>query len=95
MTPADAVLAAFHHCPAVETKSLEQFLDVLLDEDLESLAQMPGTPGQVMASQFTYYVKSSVTLSESLRRDTEHSSRLCDSVLRLRTAKSRSAAKGR
>lgn len=83
MTPQEAVAAAVTRCPALDTKSLEEFLDSLLDEDLGTLAQMPGTPGQVMAAQFTHYVRSSVLLTESRRRDTAQAQKLMDTVMRL------------
>ena len=83
MTPHESIAAALSRCPALETKSLEGFLDSLLDEDLDALAQMPGTPGQVMAAQFTHYVRSSVTLSECPRRDTAQAQKLMDTVMRL------------
>ena len=92
MMPADLVNAAFTRCPAVESKSLEDFLDPLLDEDLETLAQLPGTPGQVLASQFTYYAKSSVSLTEAFKRDTAQAERLADTVLRLPAANGRRRA---
>ena len=83
MTPHESIGAALARCPPLETKSLEGFLDSLLDEDLDTLAQMPGTPGQVMAAQFTHYVRSSVTLSECRRRDTAQAQELMDTVMRL------------
>ena len=83
MTPHETIAAALTRCPHMETKSLEEFLDSLLDEDLDTLAQMPGTPGQVMAAQFTHYVRSSVPLTESRRRDTAQAQKLMDTVMRL------------
>ena len=64
-------------------RSLEDFLGSLLDEELSVLANLPGTPGQVMAAQFTYYVRSSVALREELRRDNTKFITLMDAVLRL------------
>ena len=83
MTPHESIAAALARCLHMETKSLEEFLDGFLDEDLDVLAQMPGTPGQVMAAQFTHYVRSSVTLSECRRRDTAQAQELMDTVMRL------------
>ena len=83
MTPQETILVALAYCPELKTKSLEEFLDSLLDEDLDVLAQMPGTPGQVMAAQFTHYVRSSTTLAETHRRDTTQAERLMDALLRL------------
>ena len=83
MTPLETIAAAVTRCPALDTKSLEEFLDSLLDEDLDTLAQMPGTPGQVMAAQFTHYVRSSITLTESRRRDSAQVHKLMDTVMRL------------
>jgi hypothetical protein len=84
MTPYESIIAAaLARCPALTTKSLEEFLDGFLDEDLETLAQMPGTPGQVMAAQFTHYVRSSVTLSECRRRETAQAQKLMDTIMRL------------
>ena len=83
MTPQEMIAVALARCPALETKSLEEFLDSLLDEELDTLAQMPGTPGQVMSAQFTHYVRSSVPLSECRRRDTAQAQELMDTVMRL------------
>ena len=83
MTPHESIAAALARSPVLETKSLEGFLDSLLDEDLETLAQMPGTPGQVMAAQFTHYVRSSVTLSECRRRETAQAQKLMETIMRL------------
>ena len=57
------------YCPVLLSKSLDEFLGSMLSEDLDVLAQMPGTPGQVLAAQFTHYVRSSVLLTECVRRD--------------------------
>jgi len=83
MTPQESITAALSRCPALETKSLEQFLDSFLHEDLGVLAQMPGTPGQVMAAQFTHYVRSSVVLAECCRRDSTQTQRLGEMIMRL------------
>jgi hypothetical protein len=83
MTPHESIAVALARSPVLETRSLEDFLDSFLDEDLDVLAQMPGTPGQVMAAQFTHYVRSSVTLSECWRRDTAQAQKLMDTVMRL------------
>lgn len=83
MTPQESIAAALARSPVLGTKSLEEFLDSLLDEDLDVLAPMPGTPGQVMAAQFTHYVRSSVALSECRRRDTAQAQELMDTVMRL------------
>ena len=90
MTPHESIAAALARSPALETKSLEGFLDSLLDEDLDTLTQMPGTPGQVMAAQFTHYVRSSVALSECRRRDTAQAQELMDTVMRLTPVRRRS-----
>ena len=89
MTPHESIAAALARCPALATKSLEEFLDGFLDEDLDTLAQMPGTPGQVMAAQFTHYVRSSVTLSECRRRDTAQAQKLMDTIMRLPPVRTR------
>jgi hypothetical protein len=89
MTPQEAIAAAITRCPALDTKSLEEFLDSLLDEDLDTLAQMPGTPGQVMAAQFTHYVRGSVTLTESRRRDRTQAQDLMNTIMRLPVARRR------
>ncbi|MGD0089941.1 MAG: hypothetical protein ABSE73_08480 [Planctomycetota bacterium] len=83
MTPQESITAALSRCPALETKSLEEFLDSFLDEGLETLAQMPSTPGQVMAAQFTHYVRSSVVLAECRRRDSAQAQRLGEIIMRL------------
>ena len=96
MEAEDPILAALKRCPALEAKTLEGFLDGLLDEDLETLAQLPGTPGQVLAAQFTYYARSSVQLAEPLCRRLEPFQTLEDALQRLpspgRSAKKRKAA---
>lgn len=78
MSPEETITKAVDLCVEVPVQTLEDFLGNLLDEDLETLAQMPGTPGQVLANQFTYYVRSSVPLSEALRRDTKNAQKLLD-----------------
>ena len=78
MSPEEIIKKAVDRCAAVPVQSLEEFLGSLLDEDLEMLAQMPGTPGQVLANQFCYYVRSSVPLSEALRRDSKNAQKLLD-----------------
>jgi hypothetical protein len=83
MSTSDLITTALTRCPAVQARTLEAFLDTLLDQDLETLAQLPGTPGQVMAAQFTHYVRSSVQLTETLHRSTDTSQRLQDLVLHM------------
>ena len=83
MTPQETIATALARCPHLETRSLEEFLDTMLDEDLDALAQMPGTPGQVMAAQFTHYVRSCVPLTESRRRDAAQAQKLMDTIMRL------------
>ena len=80
---------ALSRCPAIETKSLEEFLDSMLDEDLDVLAQLPGTPGQVLTAQFAYYVRSSVDLTEALKRDKAKSKTLIETIYRLPEMKKR------
>ena len=80
---------ALFRCRSVETKSLEEFLDSMLDEDLDVLAQLPGTPGQVLAAQFSYYVRSSTNLTESLRRNKAISQPLIKTIHRLPEVKKR------
>lgn len=77
------VIAVLNRCAAVESQTLEEFLDNLLDTDLETLAQLPGSPGQVLSAQFTYYARSAVTLAEPLRRKTDLFKELEDALLRL------------
>ena len=89
MNASGLIAAAFARCPAVEPRSLEDFLGTLLDEDLTALAQLPGTPGQVMSAQFTHYVRSSVVLTETIRRCREPADQLIRLVLRLRSARGR------
>ena len=80
---------ALSRCRTVETKSLEEFLDSMLDQDLEVLAQLPGTPGQVLCAQFVYYVRSSVDLTEALKRDKAKSQTLIETIHRLPEIKKR------
>jgi hypothetical protein len=86
VNPIDDALA---RCRSVETKSIEEFLDSMLDEDLDVLAQLPGTPGQVLAAQFSYYVRSSTHLTESLQRDKAKSQPLIETIHRLPEVKKR------
>ena len=74
---------ALSHCPEIAPTTLDEFLGALLDRDPDDLARLPGTPGTVLAAQFTCYAKSSVILSETLRRQTEHSARLADTLWRV------------
>ncbi len=83
MKPQATINTAVARCPVLRLKSLELFLGDLLDEDLETLAQMPGTPGQVMAAQFTYYVRRSVDLTETCRRHSEQFSMLIECIMRM------------
>ena len=92
MDAQEIVSTAVSRCPGIETRSLEEFLSTLLDDDLDVLAQMPGTPGQVMAAQFTHYARSSAILTECLRRDKEQAERHADAVLRLPEARKRGKA---
>lgn len=80
-------------CPPLETKSLEVFLDTLLDLDPETLAQLPGSPGQVLCAQFTYYARHATTLVEPLRRNQERSKGLVDALMRLPAAPTKSSKK--
>jgi hypothetical protein len=98
MSPQESIDAALSRCPDLITKSLEEFLNSMLDENLEALAQMPGTPGQVMSAQFTHYVRSSVPLTECQRRNTAQAQRIMETVMRMavskRTTKRREAQNG-
>jgi hypothetical protein len=78
--PAD-IQRALACCPPLQTVTLEEFLDTLLDEEPEVLARMPGTPGEVLAAQFTCYARQSVPLRECLRRAAEPASRLVQRVM--------------
>jgi hypothetical protein len=96
MDPDELIAASLARCPAIHAKTLEDFLDTLLDEDLDVLAQMPGTPGHVMAAQFTHYARSSTDLEEPVKRDTTHSAELQKIIMHVpasgRRAKTRRAA---
>ena len=74
---------ALANCPNPEVRTLEEFLGGLLDRDPDQLARLPGTPSTVLAAQFTYFAKSSVTLSEELRRDKKNTKKLTDHIWRL------------
>ena len=78
---------ALGRCPEIHPTTLEEFLGALLDRDPDDLARLPGTPGTVLAAQFTCYAKSSVTLSETLRRQREHAGTLADIIWRIKAAK--------
>ena len=74
---------AILRCRLLGAVSLEEFLDSLLDEDPDVLARMPGTPGEVLAAQFTYYARQSVSLRESQRRSTDATERIVQRLIRL------------
>lgn len=83
----EALEFALKRCPALSTQSLEGFLGGLLEMDLQQLAQLPGSPGQVLAAQFACYARSSVPLEEELRRRTDAFQFLADALRRLPAAK--------
>lgn len=83
----EALEYALKRCPALSTQSLDKFLGGLLDMDLQQLAQLPGSPGQVLAAQFSCYARSSVTLEEEMRRKTDAFQFLADALRRLPAAK--------
>ena len=64
------LVAALKRCRDITPTTLDEFLGPLLDRDPDDLARLPGTPGTVLAAQFTCYAKSSASLSEVLRRQT-------------------------
>lgn len=78
------VQRALSRCLPLGAVGLEEFLNTLLDEDPDVLARMPGTPGEVLAAQFTYYARQSVTLKESVRRTAEPAGRLVQRVMRIK-----------
>jgi len=75
--------AALKRCCDITPTTLDEFLGPLLDRDPEDLARLPGTPGTVLAAQFTCYAKSSASLSEVLRRQTEEAGKLTDALWRI------------
>lgn len=83
----EALEFAMKRCPAQSTQSLDAFLGGLLEMDLQQLAQLPGSPGQVLAAQFTCYARSSVRLEEELRRRTDAFQFLTDALRRLPATK--------
>ena len=74
---------ALKRCRDISPTTLDDFLGPLLDRDPEDLARLPGTPGTVLAAQFTCYAKSSASLSEVLRRQTEEAGKLTDALWRI------------
>lgn len=84
----EALEFALKRCPPLTTQSLEGFLGGLLEMDLQQLAQLPGSPGQVLAAQFTCYARSSASLEEELRRSPEAFQFMADALRRLPAAKS-------
>lgn len=74
---------ALSRCQPLQAVSLEEFLDTLLDEDPDVLARMPGTPGEVLAAQFTHYARQSVSLRECSRRAAEPAGRLVQRMMRI------------
>lgn len=87
MVKQDELELALSRCAAPAIQTLEGFLDGLLDMEVSQLAQMPGSPGQVLAAQFTCYARSSVTLEETLRRQPWAFQALEDALRRLPAAK--------
>lgn len=83
----EALEYAMKRCPALSTQSLDAFLGGLLEMDLQQLAQLPGSPGQVLAAQFTCYARSSVALEEEFRRRNDAFQFLADALRRLPVAK--------
>lgn len=80
---------ALQRCPELTTQTLDGFLGGLLEMDLEQLAQLPGSPGQVLAAQFTCYARSSVVLlEEELLRKPAVFQSLADALRRLPNPKS-------
>ena len=75
--------AALKRCRDITPTTLDEFLGPLLDRDPDDLARLPGTPGTVLAAQFTCYAKSSASLSEVLRRQTEEAGKLTDALWRI------------
>ena len=92
MQPGKLILDALSRCEDPNTRSLEDFLGNLLDEEMDALAQLPGTPGQVMAAQFTHYARSSVHLTECLRRGQAENNRCIALVMRLPTPRGKRRA---
>ena len=74
------VVIALARCTPLKPTSLASFLGALLEADTDQLAHMPGTPGTVLAAQFTCYAKQSVELQEALIRETRNSRRLTDLI---------------
>jgi hypothetical protein len=62
------IWAAVERCEQIRPVAVGEFLGGLLDQDPEQLAQLPGTPAMVLSAQFCSYLKSSVQLSDVLRR---------------------------
>jgi len=77
------LVAALKRCCDITPTTLDEFLGPLLDRDPDDLARLPGTPGTVLAAQFTCYAKSSASLSEVLRRQTEETNKLADALWRI------------
>ena len=74
------LVLALKRCAPLKPTSLDSFLGALLEADTEQLAHMPGTPGTVLAAQFTCYAKQSVELQDALIRETKNSRRLNDLI---------------
>jgi hypothetical protein len=77
------LVAALKRCRDITPTTLDEFLGPLLDRDPDDLARLPGTPGTVLAAQFTCYAKSSASLSEVLRRQAEEAGKLADAIWRI------------
>ena len=85
--------AALKRCRDITPTTLDEFLGPLLDRDPDDLARLPGTPGTVLAAQFTCYAKSSASLSEVLRRQTEEAGKLTDALWRIPRAQGNTTPK--
>lgn len=79
----EALAGALSRCPSIDTVTLPEFLGDLLTENLETLAQRPGTPGQVLASQFCCYARASVALVEPLLAESGTYTTLQDALRRI------------
>lgn len=68
--PKTDIFAALARVPPVPITSLEGIAEfALVVPDPETLAEMPGTPAQVLVSQFVFYARKSFQLAEAMRRD--------------------------
>ena len=79
--------SVFSRCDQTNTKLLSSFLQRYILCDTGELAVMPGTPEQVLCTQFLHYVKCNFSLTEELKFNTGITEKLFRAIIALDEAK--------